>query len=108
VKLMLHQIYIVLSRPTRHAQRCQQRLLNHPMFASVPFVGASNWASKQLIPHASVSHTYMSLLYAGKQRVYDNGRLHWPNGRFGLCGDAYDAQVRKNERPGHITGRLGC
>lgn len=48
----------------------------------------------------------LSLLHAGKQRVYDNGRLHWPNGRYGMCGDAFDAPVRKNERPGRITGRV--
>jgi len=41
---------------------------------------------------------------AGKQHVYDNGRLQWPNGRFGLCGEPWDKPVKRYEAPGRITG----
>lgn len=43
---------------------------------------------------------------AGKQVVYDNGRLHWPNGQFALCGEPWNQAHKRYEQPGRITGAV--
>jgi hypothetical protein len=46
----------------------------------------------------------LALCNVGKQHVYNNGQLHWPNGRFGVCGDPWDSN-KPLEKAGRVTGR---
>ena len=43
---------------------------------------------------------------AGKYKVHDDGKMQWPAGRWGMCGDPYDAPVKRLEQVENITGKL--
>lgn len=66
-------------------------------------VDQAAWASCQRVCVLSASASDANAA-AGKQRVYNNGQLHWPNGKFGICGDSWDASPKPLEQAGRITG----